>query len=99
MAPAKAGEHVYHLFVVRTRPEHREAIQKSLSEAGISTGIHYPVPLHLQPAYSQAGYKKGVFPVTERLANEVLSLPMYAELPDATAERIAHALASSAARS
>ena len=53
-----------------------------LEERGISTGIHYPVPLHLQPAYKNLGFKKGDFPVSEKLADEILSIPVYPELTD-----------------
>jgi dTDP-4-amino-4,6-dideoxygalactose transaminase len=69
---------VYHLYVVRV-PD-REALQAHLAEAGIGTGIHYPIPLHLQKAYQYLGYKKGDFPVTERVAEEILSLPMFPQL-------------------
>jgi len=66
---------VYHLYVIRTK--NREGLQKALAEKGISTGLHYPVPLHLQKAYSGAGYKDGDFPVTEMVTKEILSLPMF----------------------
>jgi dTDP-4-amino-4,6-dideoxygalactose transaminase len=66
---------VYHLYVVRVQD--REALQKHLSDAGIGTGIHYPIPLHLQKAYQGLGYKAGDFPVTERVAAEIVSLPMF----------------------
>jgi dTDP-4-amino-4,6-dideoxygalactose transaminase len=69
---------VYHLYVVRVQD--REALQAHLGEAGIGTGIHYPIPLHLQKAYQHLGYKKGDFPVTERVAKEILSLPMFPQL-------------------
>jgi len=69
---------VYHLYVVRV-PE-REGLQKHLAEAGIGTGIHYPVPLHLQKAYEGHSWKRGDFPVTEQVASEILSLPMYPQL-------------------
>lgn len=69
---------VYHLYVVRV-PD-REALQAHLAEAGIGTGIHYPVPLHVQKAYAHLGYKKGDFPVTERVAAEIVSLPMFPQL-------------------
>ena len=72
---------VYHLYVVRTRS--RDELQKQLSEAGIGTGIHYPIPIHLQTAYASRGWKRGEFPQTEAAAEEILSLPMYAGLtPD-----------------
>lgn len=66
---------VYHVYVVRV--QNRDAVQKQLSEKGISTGLHYPVPLHLQKAYAGAGYKSGDFPVTEKVTAEILSLPMF----------------------
>jgi dTDP-4-amino-4,6-dideoxygalactose transaminase len=69
---------VYHLYVVRVQD--RAGLQKSLAEANIDTGIHYPVPLHLQKAYVKLGYKLGDFPVTEKIASEILSLPMYPQL-------------------
>jgi dTDP-4-amino-4,6-dideoxygalactose transaminase len=72
---------VYHLYVVRV--ENRDPLQKHLAEAGIGTGIHYPIPLHLQKAYADLGYRKGDFPVSEKAAVEVLSLPMFPGLrPD-----------------
>jgi len=69
---------VYHLYVVRV--EDREAFQAHLTEAGIGTGIHYPIPLHRQKAYEHLGYRTGDFPVTERVAREILSLPMFPQL-------------------
>jgi dTDP-4-amino-4,6-dideoxygalactose transaminase len=71
---------VYHLYVIRA-PE-RDALQASLKQQGIGTGIHYPVPMHLQTAFSHLGYRPGDLPVTERVVAEILSLPMYAELTD-----------------
>src|SRR5580700_1296208 len=78
---------VYHLFVVCVR--NREQLMKQLSLAGIGTGIHYPIPLHLQRAYNHLGYSNGDFPVSERLSDEVLSLPMGPELTAAQQERVA----------
>ncbi len=69
---------VYHLYVVRVHD--REALQTALAEAGIGTGIHYPIPLHLQKAYAELNYKKGDFPVTECVAAEIVSLPMFPQL-------------------
>ncbi|GAX61253.1 DegT/DnrJ/EryC1/StrS aminotransferase [Candidatus Scalindua japonica] len=69
---------VYHLYVIRTKS--REELQHHLSENNIATGLHYPVPLHLQKAYEKLGYKKGDFPVSEETASEILSLPMYPQL-------------------
>jgi dTDP-4-amino-4,6-dideoxygalactose transaminase len=72
------SEPVYHLYVVRV--DARDGLQSYLSEKGISTGIHYPIPIHLQPAYLELGYKKGDFPITETLSDQIVSLPMYPEL-------------------
>jgi dTDP-4-amino-4,6-dideoxygalactose transaminase len=69
---------VYHLYVVRHAE--REALQSHLTANGIGTGIHYPIPLHLQKAYQHLGYKEGDLPVSERAAAEILSLPMYPQL-------------------
>ena len=74
------AEHVYHLYVVQTGE--RDRLQKTLGEAGVQTGIHYPVPIHLQPAYASLNYKAGDFPETERQASRVLSLPMFPELTE-----------------
>jgi dTDP-4-amino-4,6-dideoxygalactose transaminase len=70
--------HVYHLFVVET--ERRDALREHLSERGVQTGIHYPIPIHRQEAYADLGLPAGSFPVAERLARQTLSLPMYPEL-------------------
>jgi dTDP-4-amino-4,6-dideoxygalactose transaminase len=85
-------EHVWHLYVVRVPS--RELIRERLSREGIQTGIHYPVPVHLQPAYAGLGYGPGSFPVTEAAADEILSLPMYPELPEHAPRRVAEALAA-----
>jgi dTDP-4-amino-4,6-dideoxygalactose transaminase len=70
--------HVYHVYAVRTSD--RAALQERLLAAGVQSGLHYPVPVHLQPAHLDLGYKQGDFPVSERAAREVLSLPLYPEL-------------------
>jgi len=72
--------HVFHVYSVLV--EEREQVQKALADAGIGTNIHYPIPVHLQLAHSDLGYGKGDFPVTEKLADHFLSLPMFAELKD-----------------
>ena len=74
------ARHVYHLYVIRTAQ--RDALQKALGEKKIYTGIHYPIPVHMQKAHADLGYKQGDFPLTEKAANEILSLPMFAELLD-----------------
>jgi dTDP-4-amino-4,6-dideoxygalactose transaminase len=77
---------VYHLYVVRVQD--RAGLQKHLADANIDTGIHYPLPLHLQQAYKHFGYKQGDFPVTEKVAAEILSLPMYPQLEAEQQQRV-----------
>jgi dTDP-4-amino-4,6-dideoxygalactose transaminase len=71
---------VYHLFVVRS--QNRDLLRQHLESANIGTGIHYPIPLHLQEAYLHLGYKDGDFPVAEKVSSEILSLPMYPQLTE-----------------
>jgi dTDP-4-amino-4,6-dideoxygalactose transaminase len=77
---------VHHLYVVRVAD--REGLQKHLADAKIETGIHYPIPLHLQKAYEAFGFKNGGFPVTEKVAAEILSLPMYPQLQAVAQSRV-----------
>src|SRR5713226_4822368 len=83
---AAGAEHVYHLFVIQV--DERQRVQEELTARGISTGIHYPVPIHLQEAYRDRGAKPGSFPVTEAAAGRVLSLPMYPEISEAAVRRV-----------
>ncbi len=85
--------HVYHLYVVRL--QQRDVWRERLTEAGVQTGVHYPIPVHLQPAYRDLGYASGAFPVCEHAAGEVLSLPMFPELTDAQIREVALALGTS----
>lgn len=78
--------HSYHLYVIRTKD--RDRLREFLASRGISTGIHYPVPVHLQKAYADLGYSEGSFPVAETAAKEILSLPMYPELTQNQIERV-----------
>lgn len=70
--------HIFHLYVIRIKE--RDKLSRYLTSYGIPTQMHYPIPIHLQPAYKELGYKKGDFPIAEKLSHEVLSLPMYPEL-------------------
>jgi dTDP-4-amino-4,6-dideoxygalactose transaminase len=81
---------VYHVFAVRLR--NRDATREHLQAAGIHTGVHYPIPIHLQPAYQDLGYHPGDFPVSEAVAREVLSLPIYPELTPAQRDTVASAV-------
>ena len=90
------AQHVYHLYVVQS--EARESLQQSLSESGVQTGIHYPIPIHLQPAYATLGYSRGDFPEAERQAERVLSLPMFPELTEAQLKRVAEAIGKAQVR-
>ena len=94
-AMAYAG-HVYHVYAVRTKQ--RESLQNALQAREVQTGIHYPIPVHLLPAYSELGHQKGDFPLSEQAANEVLSLPMFAELTLAQIEAVAEAVRTSASQ-
>jgi dTDP-4-amino-4,6-dideoxygalactose transaminase len=87
------GRHVYHLYVVQA--EDRDTLRTQLTEAGIETGLHYPIPLHLQKAYSNLGYRPGNFPVAERLAGRILSLPMHPYLTDEQIEYVISVLLES----
>lgn len=78
---------VYHLYVIEVGG--RDALRDRLVEQGIGCGIHYPIPIHLQPAYSELKHGRGSFPATERAAKRILSLPMFAELKEADIERTA----------
>jgi dTDP-4-amino-4,6-dideoxygalactose transaminase len=78
------AKHVYHLFVIQVKDgkEKRDALAKFLNDNGVASGLHYPIPLHLQKCFENLGYKKGDFPVTEQSAECGISLPMYPELTD-----------------
>lgn len=86
---------VYHLYVIRTAD--REGLIQHLKEAGIGTGIHYPIPLHLQNAYSGFNYSVGDFPITEKVAGEIVSIPMFPQLKSAQQVRVREAVNAFAA--
>lgn len=86
---APNSTHIYHLYVIET--EKRDELQQHLNQHGIQTGIHYPIPVHLQEAYSALGYRRGGFPVAEKLAKTMLSLPMFPELSN---DQIEHVVSS-----
>lgn len=83
------AEHVFHLYVIRV--PRREALMEHLKKNGVGTIIHYPIPIHLQDAYADAGWTNGMFPVTEKYAHEILSLPIF---PDISGPQIDHVVAS-----
>lgn len=83
---APYNSHVYHLYVIRTTQ--RDAMRDHLNKQGVGTGIHYPVPIHLQKSIGEFGCNKGSLPVTETLANQILSLPMYPELREEQIEQV-----------
>ncbi|AKD03419.1 DegT/DnrJ/EryC1/StrS family aminotransferase [Pontibacter korlensis] len=87
---APGCDHVYHIFNIRTK--YRNRLQSYLLEQGIRTAIHYPVPVHLQPAYTFLGYKAGYFPVAEELASTSLSLPLFPGLSEAEQMRVVEAV-------
>jgi len=84
---ANYARHVYHVYAIRTRD--RDALISALAEKNIFCGIHYPIPLHLQDAYKYLGYKRGSFPVAEKCADELVSLPMFPELTKEQIETVA----------
>jgi dTDP-4-amino-4,6-dideoxygalactose transaminase len=86
------GDHVFHLFVVRS--EHRDALREHLDAEGVASAIHYPTPIHLQPAYADLGQGPGTLPVAERLAGEICSLPVFPTIDDAQITRIAEAVST-----
>jgi len=81
------ARHVYHLYTVRSRE--RDQLRAALHSADIQSGLHYPIPVHLQPAYADARYGAGSFPVSERASTEVVSLPMFPEMSDAQLQAVA----------
>ncbi|MDH6576987.1 DegT/DnrJ/EryC1/StrS family aminotransferase [Kitasatospora sp. MAP5-34] len=91
------NEHVWHLYVVRIE-RGRDEVLAELQAAGIGAGIHYPVPVHLQPAFRELGYGAGSFPVTERAAGEILTLPLFPQITEGQQSRVAEALAKALAR-
>ena len=84
------ARHVYHIYAIRTA--HRQAWQEALLADGVQTGIHYPTPVHLLPAFAALGLGRGAFPHSERAADEVLSLPMFPELTESQCVDVSKAL-------
>jgi dTDP-4-amino-4,6-dideoxygalactose transaminase len=84
------GRHVYHLYAIRVK--NRDEVMQRLAEKGVGSGVHYPVPVHLQEAYRSLGYQPGAFPIAELCASEFLSLPMYPELTSEQIEIVAEAV-------
>jgi len=91
MPKARPGcRHVYHVYVVRA--DDRDRLRDVLGRQGIQTGIHYPIPIHLQPAHADLGYHAGDFPVAEQIAREVLSLPIFPEMTRDQVQTVAAAV-------
>ncbi|MFM2062733.1 MAG: hypothetical protein RLZZ507_2403 [Cyanobacteriota bacterium] len=89
--------HIYHLYVIKiddSCPLQRQQLQEKLTTAGIQTGIHYPIPCHLQPAFSYLGYQQGDFPQSEKLSQQILSLPMYPGLKTSEIKEVVNAIAA-----
>ena len=89
VTPSEAGyaRHVYHIYAIRVRE--RDEVIEMLAEMGVACGIHYPVPIHLQQAYRSLKYEAGAFPIAERAARQLISLPMFPELSPAQVEAVA----------
>ena len=92
--PSDIRRHVFYTYTIRVPGGRRDDLRKYLGERGIGTQIHYPVPIHLQQSAEFLGYRKGDMPITEKVASEVLSLPMFAELTDEQLDRVADAVRS-----
>jgi dTDP-4-amino-4,6-dideoxygalactose transaminase len=92
--PMAYAYHVYHIYTIRV--PRRDMLAQLLAAAGIQTGIHYPVPVHLQEAHADLGYRPGDFPCSESAAAEVLSLPMFAELTNEQQQQVASIVVSGA---
>jgi dTDP-4-amino-4,6-dideoxygalactose transaminase len=90
-AVTERNRHTYHQYVIRA--SRRDELQKFLASKGVATRVYYPMPLHLQPCFAYLGCKKGGFPVSERLSEEVLALPMFPELTEGEQERVADGIA------
>ena len=84
------AKHVYHVYAVQTQK--REALRQGLETRGIGVKVHYPLPIHLQPAYAELGYKEGDFPCSEKTSKEIISLPIYPQLSNSTIETIVDAV-------
>ena len=91
-APSPAGGHVWHLYTVRHAG--RDRLRDFLEQAGVGTGIHYPIPPHLQPAYASLGLREGAFPVSEKIHREILSLPMGPHLSEDLQDQVIRAVCS-----
>jgi dTDP-4-amino-4,6-dideoxygalactose transaminase len=87
---AKYARHVYHVYAIRV--QERDALLRHLQEKGVGCAVHYPVPIHLQRACRNLGYKEGAFPIAENLAEEFLSLPMFPELTEEQVEHVARSV-------
>jgi dTDP-4-amino-4,6-dideoxygalactose transaminase len=86
----RSAETVNHLYVIRAAK--RERLREHLAKLRIGTAVHYPVPLHLQPAFRDARYRRGAFPVAEKACREIVSLPLWPFMPDSDALRVAEAI-------
>ena len=84
------ARHVYHVYSIRSAD--RDTLRAALQQREIQTGVHYPVPIHLQPAYADLGRTRGAFPMAEQAAAEVLALPIYPEMSDAQLQEVAAAV-------
>lgn len=91
--PAAHSTHMYHLFVIQSDDD-RDRVMDRLAQEGIQCGIHYPIPLHLQKAYSSLGYKEGDFPHAESIAKKIISLPMFPEITDEQVDFVCERLAN-----
>jgi dTDP-4-amino-4,6-dideoxygalactose transaminase len=89
---ADGNQHVWHLYVIKVPPERRDEVVAHLRADGIGAAIHYPVPIHLQPAFASLGYGRGAFPVAEQATSSIVSLPMHPHLSESDQTRVAESL-------
>jgi dTDP-4-amino-4,6-dideoxygalactose transaminase len=93
--PAPQGRderHVYHVYAVRVRE--RDRVRQAMTDAGIGTGVHYPIPVHLQPVFAGLGHQRGDFPISENLSDETLSLPIFPEMTSQIVDRVCDVLSA-----
>jgi len=86
------GSHVYHIYAIRLQKADRDSVMKKMQEKGVGASVHYPIPIHLQEAYSFLNHKKGDFPLSEKYAEQMLSLPIYPEITLEQQERVIETL-------
>jgi dTDP-4-amino-4,6-dideoxygalactose transaminase len=91
MPAPRGARHIYNQYVIRVPAPIRDAVRDGLAKRKVGTEIYYPVPMHVQKCFAYLGYRDGIFPHSERAANETIALPIYPDLTDAQRRWVAHA--------